>query len=506
MKKTTLPIMLALSLGISGASIANNMIITKSFTGGWFDPAKSGQGFLIEIISNSGEKRALASWYTFDNEGNQYWLTGVGDVEDQSIHFEMVLTEGGQFGDSHNPANITQSMWGDVTFTFSDCNNGTVTWEPVIAGFDSGSMPVIRNTNIYNSHCTGGLYDDLGDSITEFEIKTPLLSTGVEAGAYGEAEYEQRTDRVEFSVEVEDLPVGVYQLQVGDTVRGNISVVTESDGSTEGEIEFRDPVEPGKLPLDFDPQGQVIDVVQNEVIYLTSDDPMNSGGGNGSSTNAPPFGNSETEIYFVNNQIYPLGEAKAKLEQKPNRVEFEVELEDVPTGYYDFSVNNELKGAIHVVQSGNQLEGELEFSNPVEANKSLLDFNPFGQTLYISQGADVLFTVDFPQSSGGVNQNLDIELNFNNAGVNTAASGSVEYEIEGQRRELKVEVEDLAFGMYDLVVGGTTVVTIDVNSQEVEVEFSDPQEPGDMLLDFDPLNQLIEIKQSGTVYLSVVLQ
>jgi hypothetical protein len=40
------------------------------------------------------------------------------------------------------------------------------------------------------------------------------------------------------------------------------------DGSIQGELEFRNPVEPGKLPLDFDPRGQQIDVLDGGTVIL----------------------------------------------------------------------------------------------------------------------------------------------------------------------------------------------------------------------------------------------
>ena len=41
-----------------------------------------------------------------------------------------------------------------------------------------------------------------------------------------------------------------------------------ADGSVEGELEFRNPVEPGKLLLDFDPRGQQIDVLDGNTVVL----------------------------------------------------------------------------------------------------------------------------------------------------------------------------------------------------------------------------------------------
>ena len=531
---------------------ASNLIITKSFTGGWYDPAKNGQGFLLEVIKSNNQKKALTTWFTFDNAGNQYWLIGVGEIQDQSINFQMLLPEGGRFGDLHNPSDMTNTLWGSVKFTFTDCNSGTVSWNPVINGFNSGSMPVTRNTIINNLNCTGGLFDELGDTNTETEIITALQSTGLDADAHGKTKYQQRTDRVDYSVEIEDLPIGTYQLFVGNENKGNIEVTALTSGETEGEIEFRDPVEPGKLPLDFDPQNQVIDIIRNGMVYLTSDG-TNGGNNNGGNTSqdAPPFGDSETEVYMVNTGIFPLAQAKAKLQQRPDRVDFEIEIEDTPLGFYDFNVDGNIQGVLEVIQTPAGPQAELEFRNPVEAGKELLDFNPLGAMLSITQGPDLLFTLNFPANpgtgnggsgdddcsnnpsdddcddgnddgdcsanpndddcdddngNGGNTQSIEIEIDFNNLGVDSGASGSVEYEVRSDRRDFKVEVEDLEFGSYQLVVGGQVITSFQVNSAETELEFRDPVEPGKLLLNFDPLNQLIEIKKDNTVYLSVVLQ
>jgi len=40
------------------------------------------------------------------------------------------------------------------------------------------------------------------------------------------------------------------------------------DGSVEGELEFRNPQEPGKILLDFDPRGQQIDVLDGSTVIL----------------------------------------------------------------------------------------------------------------------------------------------------------------------------------------------------------------------------------------------
>jgi hypothetical protein len=101
-----------------------------------------------------------------------------------------------------------------------------------------------------------------------FDIEVELTNTGVYPDASGDARLEPRMDRSDFSVEIEDVPVGPYDLRIGGSVVGTIEVQMFPDGSVEGELEFRDPVEPGKLPLDFDPRGQQIEVFEGSTVIL----------------------------------------------------------------------------------------------------------------------------------------------------------------------------------------------------------------------------------------------
>ena len=507
--KLNIMIVFIFIMTISPQGKGNDLIITKSFTGSWYNVEKSGQGFLIEIIKGSGQKKALATWFTFDSNGNQMWLIGVGNIQAQQISFEMLLTEGGAFGNAHDPNNINSSVWGDVTFSFDNCDSATVNWTPALSGFTNGSMSLSRLTSINNLNCSGGLLDDLGDTANNQEIITILNNTGLIAGASGKTKYEERSDRVEFSVEAEDLPVGLYNLLVEGENKGQINVINVT-GGTEGEIEFRDPVEPGKILLNFDPRDKLIEVSQSGEVYLSStiDGTGNNGG---TSPNAPPFGNSEIGVILDNLGVFPAGKAKAKIEQRSDRVDFDVELEDIPLGFYDVFISGQIVGIVEVIQLANDVnEGELEFRNPVEPGKELLDFNPLGQLIEIVQDGVVLFSTVFQEGGNGQsnppNTPLELLVDFDNSGVDTDANGKVDYEVRTDRRDLKIEIEDLDDGVYELFIANNMVASINVENSEGEVEFRDPVETDKLPLDFDPLNQLFEIKSNGILYLSVVLQ
>ena len=56
------------------------------------------------------------------------------------------------------------------------------------------------------------------------------------------------------------------------------------------------------------------------------------------------------------------------------------------------------------------------------------------------------------------------------------------------------------------IVPGMTVADIGAGDTEGELQLdSDPDEPGELLLDFDPRGELVEVRQGGTVYLELVM-
>jgi len=40
-----------------------------------------------------------------------------------------------------------------LTFTFADCNNGAVSWNSTLPGYGSGTVPIVRLTQIAGMAC-----------------------------------------------------------------------------------------------------------------------------------------------------------------------------------------------------------------------------------------------------------------------------------------------------------------------------------------------------------------
>jgi streptogramin lyase len=156
------------------APSAISVPVEASFSGAWFDPAQSGHGLFLEVLS---DHRFLAWWFTFAPDGGQAWFGGVGTYSgNKATITQVALTTGGRFIPNFDPTTITNTLWGEFSFTFDDCNHGHVDFDSVV-GFGSGSMELTRLTQIDGTTCPHADLDPVPvttpSSITEYPVFTP---------------------------------------------------------------------------------------------------------------------------------------------------------------------------------------------------------------------------------------------------------------------------------------------------------------------------------------------
>jgi hypothetical protein len=130
-------------------------------------------------------------------------------------------------------------------------------------------------------HDGGGMSGGMGQGMTDcvddgeyIEIEADLENTLVLPGAKGDAVWQLNSERVEFSVEIEDLPVGSYTLKVGGNEVGVITAFAMHNGEVYGHITFRDPETSGREHLDFEPRGQNIEVLDGDSVILEVEFPL----------------------------------------------------------------------------------------------------------------------------------------------------------------------------------------------------------------------------------------
>jgi hypothetical protein len=412
MKKRIFGLLLAI-LALPVSAIAQDVIVTRSFTGLWDQPEHESQGINLQIIDqDNGDKVGVAYWYTYDDDMDSAWFLAVGPVNGDRIDMVLYEASGVGFLEPNSEGNDRVVEVGTLEMEFSSCTEGVATFTTQLTGIGSGSFPVERFTDLFNTSCSGGISDDTPSDIMMTEQRIALAPAREGLTASGHADFEERADRTEFSVEAEDLADGSYRILVGGVDRGELVV---SLGV--GETEFRSPVEAGKVLLTFDPRGQLVEVHDSQGAVLTSGDASfgggddnggddnggddNGGDDNGGDDNGGDldFGTLDIEVELTNTGVYPLASGDAKLEPRDDRTDFSVEIEDVPVGSYTLRIGGNTVGTIKVIQlQDGSVEGELEFRNPVEPGKVLLDFDPRGQQIDVLEGNTVIMETLFPQS------------------------------------------------------------------------------------------------------------
>ena len=73
-------------------------------------------------VANHGE--IVISFYTYDNQGNQLWLIGDGDVDSSIAVIDFYVTDGGLYGSAFDAEQVDRVAWGSGTFTFLECSEG----------------------------------------------------------------------------------------------------------------------------------------------------------------------------------------------------------------------------------------------------------------------------------------------------------------------------------------------------------------------------------------------
>lgn len=93
----------------------------------WYDPARDGEGFVLENLDGVN---ALVYWFTYDEDGGQRWLTGLGTIAGNRIVIpELVLTTGGRFGPPFDPDAVVRQAVGSGEFWFTGCDEGWFDYE-----------------------------------------------------------------------------------------------------------------------------------------------------------------------------------------------------------------------------------------------------------------------------------------------------------------------------------------------------------------------------------------
>jgi hypothetical protein len=129
-----------------------NVGLTPGLSGNWWGGQdRNGEGFLLSFeYGPTGDLILFASFYTYDDTGNQVYLIGLSNEFDgTTVNVDVFITSGRKWGDAFDPSEGGTVAWGTGSFTFPDCESGSMTLMPnadaVASGFTELSYDLSRD-------------------------------------------------------------------------------------------------------------------------------------------------------------------------------------------------------------------------------------------------------------------------------------------------------------------------------------------------------------------------
>jgi len=149
------------NISLSASSTPTTVLVSdfnlnqRALAGAWYDPAKSGQGLLLDVFPNLIAKNqglAFAGWFTFDSAPAggpeaQRWYTLQGNFGNFDPVMSLKIYKGATSGNFNAPPTPAVVAVGDATVRFMDCGHGVLTYAFSDGSFRSGSIPLTRLTS-----------------------------------------------------------------------------------------------------------------------------------------------------------------------------------------------------------------------------------------------------------------------------------------------------------------------------------------------------------------------
>jgi hypothetical protein len=347
-----------------------------------------------------------------------------------------------------------------------------------------------------------------GDSARVF---APLQRTPVETRARGSIRFEADEQRSTLRIRVRKLAPDSEYLLLADGVE-QARFTTNSKGRARLWLEYS-PLA-GIETLGFDPRGKRISVSDGSEDRLSA---VVNGPGESVWSHV-----LETAGIPASDLAEP-GQVRAVYQMTPFGCRiFKVGLRGVTPGTYQVLVDGASVGEVEVNESGRgalrlrlpTLPGGLCFRFPGRRHESSRrmgtaraphDFEPRGAQVEVIRNSDVLFAgpmraqVALPEEPEACPE-VDIEVPLEPAYPYGAGDASMKSKDDACHHEFFVIARGVPVGNYELWVAGASVGTVPVrNSPEGirgEIRFdTEPNEPDELLLDFDPRGQPVEVRR-----------
>ena len=122
---------LASAIALATTSQVNGAArLSEAFDGGWFDPATSGRGVLVDFIPNTNRAGGtfFAADFVYDTAGNPFWLSIQGEFSEFQNSAAAVPVFRNAAGTWATPGAQTLTQIGTAAVTVNSCNSITINY------------------------------------------------------------------------------------------------------------------------------------------------------------------------------------------------------------------------------------------------------------------------------------------------------------------------------------------------------------------------------------------
>lgn len=111
-------------------------------SGAFFDPARSGMGWVVEALP---DQRVVVGGYVYLG-GEQRWLYGSGSAVGNQVRVPLLIGSEGRFPPAFDAATTRLATWGELQLVFADRDHAEASWTSGTPGFSAGRMTLSRLT------------------------------------------------------------------------------------------------------------------------------------------------------------------------------------------------------------------------------------------------------------------------------------------------------------------------------------------------------------------------
>jgi hypothetical protein len=120
-------------------------------SGFFFDASADGHYVTVQRLDIGS---ALVIWNTFDKNGQAAWIYSIGSVDGNHVHAQGAQNLGGVLQPGGAPTGSHGFVWGDIDIDFTDCLNGSFSYNSPLPNFGAGRFPLNRLAFLGDLDCS----------------------------------------------------------------------------------------------------------------------------------------------------------------------------------------------------------------------------------------------------------------------------------------------------------------------------------------------------------------